>query len=162
MDFLPQWSGQGTDALIALEATHRIDSIVLAFEQALQQKAESASLSEAERDILIVEALEREVNNGGYRQFFISTAAEHVGIAVAALTRIGCPATADITARAIAELGDVAASGPDAIAVWLLRDDEARDRRLSACDAAYYASGEDIAGQLFAYIKRNHSAIQLP
>jgi hypothetical protein len=46
-----------------------VDSIVSAFEEAVQIRARLAglsSLNEVELTILAVEALEREVNNGGY------------------------------------------------------------------------------------------------
>ncbi len=160
--FLSGWSGESTDSLLAMEATHRTDSLVLAFEQALQEKAESAALSEVERDVLAVEALEREVNNGGYRQFFENSSVEFAPTIVDALRRIGCAGTAEITARAVAELGDVAALTPEHIEQLLQDDDEERDERWSACDEAYYGAGEDIAGQLFSYLKRNRASVQLP
>jgi hypothetical protein len=65
--FLEGYSGQSTDQLLSLEADYRTDSLVLAFEQAIIQKAERngvKSLSDEERIVLAVEALEREVNNG--------------------------------------------------------------------------------------------------
>lgn len=60
--FLEKYDGQSVDELIALEATHRIDSIVLAFESALYQKREQQgddSINEIEWAILAVESLER-------------------------------------------------------------------------------------------------------
>lgn len=65
-------SGQTVEQLLSLEGKSRIDSLVLAFEQAISQKAErtgNEGLSYPERVVLAVEALEREVNNGGYAQF---------------------------------------------------------------------------------------------
>ena len=69
MQWLNSYTGQSTDQLIALEQNYRTDSIVLAFEDALRQKEERvgiAGLTDAERVVLAVEALEAEVNNGGY------------------------------------------------------------------------------------------------
>ena len=63
--FLDAYGGQTTDELIALESEYRIDSLVLAFEAALDAKAEH---SKQERVVLAVEAVEREVNNGGFTQ----------------------------------------------------------------------------------------------
>lgn len=69
-----EYAGQSTAALIAAKETHRIDSILCAFEQAVQRKLElEQALSEEEMLILAVEALEREVNNGGYHQFFVNS-----------------------------------------------------------------------------------------
>jgi Domain of unknown function (DUF4375) len=79
-------------------------SLVLAFEQAIDQKAVrdgEGGLSVEERIILAIEALEREVNNGGYHQFFVNSSRGFAPMIVQALVRIGCPRTAEITQRAI-------------------------------------------------------------
>lgn len=70
--WLQGYSSQTVDDLLALEQSHRIDSLVLAFEEAIDQKAAREGehkLTDVERTILAIEALEREVNNGGYGQF---------------------------------------------------------------------------------------------
>jgi hypothetical protein len=65
--WLDQYGGETVEELIALGDTHRIDSLVLAFEQAMDQKVARVGYELAceERIILAVEALAREVNNGG-------------------------------------------------------------------------------------------------
>src|SRR5438552_11088290 len=68
LQWLAGHSGQSVEQLIALEGKYRIDSLVLAFEQAMHQKIARvgmAGLSDEERIICAIEALEREVNNGG-------------------------------------------------------------------------------------------------
>ena len=47
-----------------------------------------AALTDAEHDVLAIEALEREVNNGGYSQFFVNGSLEFVPTVVAACSRI--------------------------------------------------------------------------
>ena len=97
LKWLDQYTGQTTDELIALEGEYRTDSLVLAFEQALDQKTARAGTEELtaeERVVLAVEALEREVNNGGYGQFFTNDSNEYTPIIVDALMRIGCGDTA--------------------------------------------------------------------
>jgi len=77
-----------TEQLLALEGKYRIESPVHAFEQGISQKAEREgrqSLTEEERIVLAVEALEREVNNGGYDQFFVNSSREFARIIVGAL-----------------------------------------------------------------------------
>ncbi len=67
LQWLDRYSGETVDELLALEGKYRIDSLVLAFEQAIDQKAARVGgeyLTDVERIILAVEALEREVNNG--------------------------------------------------------------------------------------------------
>jgi len=146
----PKWlgaySGQSTDELLALAAEYRVDSIVLAFEQALGQKAARAghaSLTEEERIVLAIEALEREVNNGGYGQFLENDSEQYATIVIDSLKRIGCPAVAEITKRALEIPGEV---------------DERQDE-LSRCDDLYYQAGEDIEGRLLAFIASSRHAM---
>jgi len=82
--FLESYGGQTIQQLIAMKDSHRIDSLVLAVEQALGSKPET-ELSEPERVVLTVEAMEREVNNGGYQQFFTNSSREFTGFLVRAL-----------------------------------------------------------------------------
>ena len=147
--WLDSYEGQTTDELIALEETHRIDSLVCVFEQALYQK--TGEWTPDERVILAVEALEREVNNGGYALFFSNTP-EFAAEIVPALQRIGCPQTAEITARALDALGTESLTEEavrNAIAHY-----PASDETLDECTDDYLAGSEDIEGQLFEFIKQ--------
>ncbi len=75
LQWLDGYNGESVDELIALEGKYRTDSLVLAFEQAMDQKEARVGedkLTAEEHVILAVEALEREVNNGGYEQFFLN------------------------------------------------------------------------------------------
>src|SRR5215472_14129753 len=104
LKWLDGYSGQTIDQLVALEGEYRIDSLVTAFHEALDQKAArdgEESLSGEERVVLAIEALEREVNNGGFRQFFENSSQEYAPMIVQALERIGCARTAAITQEAI-------------------------------------------------------------
>ena len=40
-------------------------------------------------------------------------------------------------------------------------DSDALEKELDTCDGLYYHSGEDIAGQLFEFVRANKHAIQL-
>lgn len=162
--WLEKYSGQNVAQLLALEGKYRVDSLVLAFEQALDQKAARAgmqSLSTEEHAILAVEALEREVNNGGYHQFFVNSSKEFVPLVVASLLRIGCTATAEITQRAISAL-QLSGANAEEIENAMTADNEERDAEFDQCDELYYEAAEDLAGQLFAFIKANKHAINLP
>jgi hypothetical protein len=161
----PKWleySGESAGQLLSLEGKYRTDSLVLAFEQAINQKAEREgmpSLTDEERIVLAVEALEREVNNGGYDQFFVNSSREFAPTVVGALQRIGCKKTATITQRAIKGLGtsDLTAEAIDAA---MAGDDEQRLAKLNRCDHSYYKSAEPIAERLFAFIKANIAGIR--
>jgi hypothetical protein len=160
--FLEGYSGQSTDQLLSLGGEYRTDSLVLAFEQAIIQKAERdgvKSLTDEERIVLAVEALEREVNNGGYDQFFVNSSREFAPTVVGALQRIGCKKTATITQRAIKSL-DVADLTSEAIEAAMAAENEERLAKLKRCDDSYYKGAEPIGERLFAFIKANKAAIR--
>ena len=162
----PKWldgySGQSADQLLSLEGEYRIDSLVLAFEQAIGQKGQRGgvrSLTDEERVVLAVEALEREVNNGGYDQFFVNSSREFAPTVVAALQRIGCKKTAAITQRAITALG-ISDLTSEAIEAVMVGDDEQRFAKLNRCDDSYYKCAEPVAERLFVFIKVNKAGIK--
>lgn len=75
----PRWldySGQTIEEIVSAADQYRTDSLVVAVEAAILQKVErlgEESVSEAESLVLAIEAMEREVNNGGYHQFFFNS-----------------------------------------------------------------------------------------
>lgn len=161
--WLDGYSGQTTQQLIALEADHRVDSLVLAFEQAIGQKSVRegrACVNQDELAVLAIEALEREVNNGGYSQFFINSSRKFAPIVVASLQRISCPKTAEITQEAIRALG-VSDLSDAQIETAMEKTDEKRDAELERCDRLYFSAPEAIANQLFAYIKTHQDSFRL-
>ena len=163
VEWLSGYSGQTVEQLISLEGKYRIDSLVLAFEQAIGQKAVREGtnrLTDEESVVLAVEALEREVNNGGYDQFFKNSSREFAPLIVESLQRIGCTQTANITNMAIDTLA-VPVLTPQSIEAAMSVKDKARQNKLSRLDNAYYQTGEAIAEQLFAFIKANKGDITL-
>src|SRR5215207_685572 len=165
LEFLDSYSGQTTTELVNLEGKYRVDSLVLAFEEALDQKSAqhgASSLSSVERIILAIEALEREVNNGGYDQYFRNSSVEYAPIIVDALNTIGCPNNAHITLDAITALGVSPTPTVREIEIAMSTDDEGRDEKLNDCDSRFYSTGENIALALFTYIKSHSDEVQLP
>lgn len=157
--FLESYDGQSTEELIALEEEFRIDSIVLAFEAALQGKE---NLSTAERVVLSVEAIEREVNNGGFNQFFVNSSREFAPYAVESLNLIGCPQTAELCQKAIDLLGVEDLLDSDALDDAACGADDDLMERFNALDESYYAGAEEpIAVKLFEFIKQKKSEISL-
>lgn len=162
--WLDEYSGQSTDELIALEGEYRTDSLVLAFEQAIDQKSVrigNDSLTDEEKIILAVEALEREVNNGGYAQFFINSSKEFAPIIVEALNRIGCMETATLTQKAIDALGIEGSLTIEAIDHVMEEESERRDEKLEECDDKYYSVAGDLSEPLLGFIKRNKERITI-
>ncbi len=164
MEKLPwlEYGGQTTEELLSLEGQYRTDSIVCAFEQALLQKTgtnDGADLSAEEQVVLAVEALEREVNNGGYSQFFINSSVFFVPVVVQALEAIQCPHVAALTKRAIDCLGILEPLSAEAIDAVMREDDDERESRLAVCDEEYYETAGDLAEPLLDFIKKHRDTI---
>jgi len=157
--FLKGYSGQSTDELLALQESYRVDSIILAFEEALLHKA-SPDLTREEQYVLAVEALEREVNNGGYHQFF-TNACEHAATVETALRAIDCPTIAQITHDALATLELEEDFTPDDVAAAAEDADESVREVLEECDNRYFDDGEPIADKLFEWIRKNRKSIRV-
>ena len=158
MQWLEEAGDRTIEQLIQLEDTHRIDSIVLAIEAALMEKSD---LTPTERIVLAVEAMEREVNNGGFNQFFFNSSNEYAGELVSALRQIGIPDIADIAERALRAIGARPEWTCDEFEAASVDPDESIAAELNACDDAYYATEDAIAARLFEYIKANRSDIHL-
>ena len=144
--------------------THRIDSLVLAMEEALEQKMDKvgpANLSTEERIVLAVVGLEREVNNGGYYQFFDNSSRQHVAEIVAALESIGCPDNAVLAAQAIAALNISPPYNESLLEATLENGGEDLEDKLSELDDKYYELEEPIAERLFDFVKANTNRISL-
>jgi hypothetical protein len=168
-DELPPWldgyGGQTTDELIGLAGTHRIDSVVLAFEEAIRAKGERegpTALSAPERVVLVVEAVEREVNNGGFDQLFRNSSKEYGADIVPALHAIGRPEVAELAQKAIEALGLEHVPTVEAIDLALEEDDEGRDEKLEELDSRYYAIAGDLAADVLSFIKVKKDEIVLP
>lgn len=149
LPFFERFSGQSTDALIDLYGRYRTDSLVQAFEQALLEKQSrgTTKLTDEERVVLAVEALERDVNNGGFDQLTLNAGSDYMSTLPDALDRIGCPAAASITRAA--RVGHA------------LQDERAREEELERCDQRYYANDENIEEALFAFIVKYAGVIDV-
>jgi hypothetical protein len=79
---------------------------------------------------------------------------------VDALLRIGCTEPANITSGAINALG-IQDFSPESLEAAFESENEERDEQLDECDGLYSGAGEDIAGQLFEFVRAHQDAIQL-
>jgi hypothetical protein len=159
--FLESYGGQTVQQLIAMEDSYRKDSLVLAFEQALQAKAEKKKLSQAEHDVLAIEAMEREVNNGGFHQFMVNDSHVYASALPDALGRIGCPEASAIAGDALRRLEITGPVTPQKIKSALKTLGGSAATHFAEVDRRYFANKEAIADQLFDYIKANARYIDL-
>jgi hypothetical protein len=157
-----EYTGQTTPEILACKGTHGLSSLLLAFEWGIEAKFRASNgepLTEAEMTVLAVTALNREVNNGGYHQFFWNSSRQYAPIIVDALRRIGCSETVSITERAIAALNPDA-STVEAVSRAILPESKERDAIFSACGHEFYRL-PDLSMKLFAFIEAHQDQIQL-
>jgi hypothetical protein len=157
-----EYAGQSTAQILAAKSSHRIDSLLCAMEEGIllrQSKAGKRGTTAVERTFLAVMALDREVNNGGYRQFFSNSTRAYASAIVAALRKIGCDATAALTAKAIDVLALERVSA-QAVYRAVLRPDARRDRKLTFYNRQYCQLGE-IEPRLFAFAEAHAPQIVL-
>jgi hypothetical protein len=156
------YTGQDTAQILACKGTHRIDSLLCALEQAIelrQDRSPDVATTPEERTLLAIMALEREVNNGGYHQFFANSSREYALTVVPALESIGCDTTAALTQRAL----DALSLHPltlKAIENSIFKPNPERDRALDALDQQFYKICE-IEPKLFAFVESHQQAYAL-
>lgn len=164
-EWLGSYTGQSIDQLIALEDRYRTDSLVVTLETGLQKKAHRLGASQLSPDeflVLIVEEFEREINNGGYAQYFSNCIRENIALVVPMLKRIGCDDAAKLTAVAKAVIEFDAMTSDEQLWAAARNLSDERAVQLSALDENYYECVGDLAPPLFAYIKANRRNYSLP
>lgn len=113
-----------------------------------------AGLTEAEQTVFCIAGLERDVNNGGFAQFFSNSAGGYARETIEALRRIGAQHTAGLLEQAVAPFG---AAGP-------AQDEQERGQQLrhvakSAApvwrelDGTFCEYQDDLTGLLRAYAR---------
>jgi hypothetical protein len=100
-----------------------------------------AALTPAERVVFCLDGLEREVNNGGLRQFFLNSAGDHSMDTPAALRALGAPRVAAIVERALAVFPG---GGPAA-------DRITREAQVEALSAAQVGELDRLDAEFFQY-----------
>ncbi len=115
-------------------------------------------LNNSQRTFLFVENMEREVNNGGFNQFFYNTSGNYSLETVAALNEIGAPKTAEIVKRANSEFnsGNVPKDRIKREEILDKIEDKASDN-WDKCDSEIYEYNENLTELLIAFVKKNKS-----
>jgi hypothetical protein len=151
-------TGLNVEEIIKLESEYRVDSLVCAIEEVIMKKEEEGlDLKDYECVVLAVEAMEREVNNGGFLQFFSNSSYFHTPGLVESLSAINAVKTMEIAEMAISVL-DLPQIEDDNIIHYFETIQEkilesTVKSKLHEMDALYFDNQEDIAQLLFDYIK---------
>ena len=147
--------------IVKLESQYRTDSLIFAIEERIMNKIdEDLNPTDEEVVVLAVEAMEREVNNGGFAQFFSNDSWSYIPCLVECLEEIGAVKTKETADQAISTLGMspmTESTDADEYYEKLQERLETEDvaEQLEQLDSVYYGTGEDIAGLLFTFVKQN-------
>lgn len=114
---------------------------------------------EAQKVFSAIWALESQVNNGGFAQYFASSDGDTANYVTRALRSIGATSCAAIVERALAVVatGSLPDSQAERGALLDNLDDDARDA-LSQLDSAFFVYPDDLTDLLFAYVAEHPEA----
>ncbi len=116
-------------------------------------KEDFASQSLPQKVFSTIWAVEAEVNNGGFSQYFLNTSAESAPFVVEALRIIGAPDTAAICERAIAvAFPSGLPESEDAIRLAATEFPDEVLEKLEALDQEFFSYPHDLTELLFAYV----------
>ncbi len=150
--------GLSVKELVAIESKYRTDSIVCAIEEIVSFKDDNdVDINAEELLVLAIEAMEREVNNGGFSQFFSNNSWRFTPYLVDCLSKIGSTQAKEMAEKAITalDIGNLTDATEYYKNMQNAIENEAVLEKLEAIDKQYYAMDENIAGLIFEFIKNN-------
>ena len=139
------------------------ENFIVAMSQYIADKCEYGddmdSLNEKQRVFYITQALEMEVNNGGFSQFFFNSDGCFGNELVASFEKIGAMKTAEICKKAISIYGDSVPTDRDERETVLTPDDEKEEEKieeiLNECDDAFFEYEDDLLELNYQFIINN-------
>jgi hypothetical protein len=115
-------------------------------------------LNESQKTVLFVENLEREINNGGFNQFFFNSSGDFTHETVKALKAIKAFKTADIVAKSISVWPNQDVPANRSKRQDMLKQIEPRANLIwNQCDEEFYKYQDHIVSLLLDYVKANKS-----
>jgi len=122
-----------------------------------------AQLSIPERVVFCVDGLEREVNNGGFAQFFENSAGDHALDTIDGLRALGAPKLAALVTEAVRMFPQGRpATDRERRQRQLDQLDQAARDRLDQLDTAFYQSPENLAALERAYVRAHQDQFRMP
>jgi hypothetical protein len=118
-------------------------------------KEDFATQSTPQKVFSAIWALESEVNNGGFSQYFLNYSCETASFVAEALDSIGAPRTADICRRAITTAFPAGLPGnPDAISAAAAEFSNEVRKNLGSLDNQFFAYPHNLTDLLFAFVSK--------
>lgn len=139
-----------------------VTEIVIAIDEHLNKKSNYGEnievLSDPEKVFLFIENLEREINNGGFNQFYFNSSGDYSHQTVDALLKIGAKRTSKIVQKANSEFPYSQVPKDQTTRQILLEQiEEESNSTWELCDQEFYKYEDDIVGLLLSFV-RNYKA----
>ncbi len=117
------------------------------------------ALNEDERLFYISQEVEREVNNGGFDQFFFNSSGDFSNEIVEVFKTIGAEARAEICQRAVDVFGGkVSVDSFERQDLMEELDEDKIDEIWSDCDSDYYACEDDLDSLIYTFVIEHKAA----
>ena len=130
---------------------------------AREQAAGYAQLTPAERVVYCLDGVEREVNNGGFAQFFENSAGDHALDTIDALKTLGAPRMAALVSDAVSVFPNGRpAEDRERRQEQLARLDEQAKAKLDQLDAAFQEYPENLAALERQYVRAHQDQFRMP
>jgi hypothetical protein len=118
-------------------------------------KVDFVAQSRPQKVFSAIWALESEVNNGGFSQYFLNDSSETAGFVVEALETIGAPKTAEISRRAIsAAFPDGLPDDPEQISAAAEELSDDIGDQLGELDSEFVQYPHNLTELLFAFVSK--------
>lgn len=135
-------------------------SILIAIDEYLNEKSEYCEkidkLNESQKTFIIIENLEREINNGGFNQFYFNSSGDFSHETIDALIKIGANKTAEIVTKANSQFPDNKVPKDRTERQEILEQIEEKANEIwETCDNDFYKYEDKIGGLLIEFVKAN-------
>ncbi len=149
----------------ALPQPENMTDFLIALDGRISQKCnygdEIEKLNECEKTFFLTQALEAEINNGGFSQFFFNSAGNFAYETVTAFEAIGAVKTANICRKAIASFGKKIPKDRGKRMDFLDEYEDDVSDILNECDDAFFEYEEDLNQLNFDYIAKHQAFFDL-
>ena len=158
--------GKTTVEILAHESDDKKQHVLSALIWRIGQKIEERGwdhLTDTERRLVAVQALEAEVYDGGFDQYFFNSTGDDAEVALAGLKEMGSSASAPLLERAMAVFPG-GKPPTDRQKRWKVMDEIRSSSKpvWNKCDDEFYDSKENLSELSLSYAKKNRAQIILP
>jgi hypothetical protein len=141
------------------------DLIVIEIDEYLNRKSDYGEkidkLNSSQKTFLFVENLEREINNGGFSQFYFNSSGDFSQETMNALLEIGAVKTAKIVKRANSEFKtEIVPKDRTERQNQLELIEKNAQETWNKCDSDFYEYQDDLTGLLIAFVLENKIEFQ--